>query len=144
MNLNTNTLDIKITPVWSERWWVGAAGVAVLKGKNTRPQVSRGDASWPKESRENIFLIFRPTVPELRGKWSVIAPPCGQVEMLLGIRWVCHPPPVVEIQCWLDVWFVIYGYCLQNGPLPLTLEARYERTEWTIAISLEYVHCMGS
>ena len=132
-------INEKITPVWSERWWVGAAGVAVLKGTNTRPQVFRGDASWPKESRENIFLIFRPTVPE-----SVIAPPCGQVEMLLGIRWVCHPPTVVEILCWLDVWFVINGYWLQNGRLSVTLEARYERTEWTIAISFEYVHCMGS
>ena len=103
-----------------------------------------GDASWPKESREKIIVIFRPTVQELRGKWAVIAPPWGRVEMLLGIRWVCHPRPVVKIQCWLDDLFVIYGYCLRNGPLSLTLEACYERTVWTVEISLDYVHCMGS
>ena len=34
--------------------------------------------------------------------------------------------------------------CKRNGPLQLTLEACYEKTGWTIDVSFEYIHCMGS
>ena len=39
---------------------------------------------------------------------------------------------------------MIYGYVLQNRPLPLTSEACYGRTVWTIEISIEYVYRMGA
>ena len=67
-------------------------------------------------------------------------------------KWKCFWGSVEYATCdmWLKfsvdptfcLWF--FGYCLRNGPHPLTLEARYERTVWTIKISLEYVYRMGS
>ena len=67
-----------------------------------------------------------------------------EVKMLLEIRWVYHPELVVIIWCWLYILFMIYGYVLQNRPLPLTSEACYGRTVWTIEISIEYVYRMGA